>query len=1170
MGQRTISTKLAVEGEAQYRQAISACNSELAALKSGLALVESEFRNNANSMEALTAKGAALESVCQKQQEKISTLEDALKNAQRAEEEYASRVSAAQENIERCEKALEKLRGSTEDTAGEQAELTRELEKWTAELNEAQAGQTAAEQGVQRWQKQLNSAKVELNGLSDEIKENNRYLGEAQESADGCAHSIDEFGNKVDKAKDGIQQLATALAAAGVAKTVKEIADELMECAAAAGAFETAMAKLSTLVDTEIYSMDGIKVQLMELSNETGVAVGALAEAAYQARSAGVDTANVVDFVATASRTSVAGFTDSAAAVNVLTTAINTYKLESSEAEKVASMLVKTQDEGKTTVGELAQNMGRVIPIAAGYNVSLGNLTTAYALLTKNGTNTAIATTNLSAMFNELAKKGSAVADVLQKNTGKSFSQLMADGENLSGILAVLSEAVDGDVTAFSNLWGSTTAGQAALSLLNSGAETFTRTLDIIESSSGAVEQKFQTMADTTEFAHQRMANAAQNLRIAIGDQLNPALEKLYEVGASAFTWATDFVEENPWIVNAITGVTVALGTLTAGVLALEVGPKIIGALSSALGLLEAHPIFLMVTAVTGLVAAISSFDATLDATESKASQLLETIKETKEAYDDLMSSIKEQQDSVETQMEALNRLLAVEDKSIAQKESIEQLVEQLNEAIPGLTLAYNREKDALVGLTKEELAEAQANAVLQERYEAQQSRLKELREQRVDIDARLEEAERDLAEAQSALDEAMAAQGESYGHLATDTTDLQVKVYELEFAVQELTDAQEDNAAQTAELEHFTGAYSEQVVRHKENLEGMAAQVVFLTAQMVSLQAEYEESYNAAMESIDGQLGLFNKLDGEAKTTIDSLIDTLKGQVAYMDTYAANLQKAMEMGVDEGLIKKLSDGSEQSAQILAAIVKGGEDDIAALNEQLAKVEEGKDNFASTVAEMETDFREKMAQMSEDLNRVTEEMDVEEEAYKIGVNNVQGLINGTNSMTAAYASVYAGLAAAGLAAYKAAVDQNSPSKEFMKAGRFDIQGLINGAEDEMPKLADTYAGAAQAALEGYRAFTADGRMFADAYEEAAQAALDKMAVHLPAASNVPQPIEALGAQVEAVSAATINAISGLAQNRGGVREVVRLLTVEGRELASYIFDDLADYGDANGTPILNR
>ena len=57
MATRTISTRLAVEGEAQYKQAVASCNAELATLKSNLALAESSFKGNANSMEALTAKG---------------------------------------------------------------------------------------------------------------------------------------------------------------------------------------------------------------------------------------------------------------------------------------------------------------------------------------------------------------------------------------------------------------------------------------------------------------------------------------------------------------------------------------------------------------------------------------------------------------------------------------------------------------------------------------------------------------------------------------------------------------------------------------------------------------------------------------------------------------------------------------------------------------------------------------------------------------------------------------------------------------------------------------------------------------------------------------------------------------------------------------------------------
>ena len=264
--------------------------------------------------------------------------------------------------------------------------------------------------------------------------------------------------------------------------------------------------------------------------------------------------------------------------------------MEGTEAERVASMLVKTQDEGKTSVGELAANMGRVIPSAAAYNVSLENLTTAYALLTKGGMNTAISTTNLGAMFDELAKNGSNVADTLQEQTGKSFAELMASGSSLGDIMTILSDSVNGDATAFSNLWSSSTAGKAALSILNAGADEFAKTLDVMANSSGAVEKNFQIMADTTEFAHQRMTNAAENLKIAVGDQLNPALEKLYTNGADAFTWATEFVNQNPWIVGAITGVTAAIAALSLGVGALAAAPQIIAALARS-SLLTVQPV---------------------------------------------------------------------------------------------------------------------------------------------------------------------------------------------------------------------------------------------------------------------------------------------------------------------------------------------------------------------------------------------------------------------------------------------------------------------------------------------------------------------------------------------------------------------------------------------------
>lgn len=263
------------------------------------------------------------------------------------------------------------------------------------------------------------------------------------------------------------------------------------------------------------------------------------------------------------------------------------------------------------------------------------------------------------------------------------------------------------------------------------------------------------------------------------------------------------------------------------------------------------------------------------------------------------------------------------------------------------------------------------------------------------------------------------------------------------------------------------------------------------------------------------------------------------------METYAANIQRAMEMGVDEGLVRKLSDGSEESAQILDAIVKGGEEDIAALNEQLAKVEEGKESFSTAVAQMETDFDQKMGEIAQNLNDTIQEMDLHDETLEIGRNNIQGLIDGASDPVLRQELVdrYAQLGQAALAAYKAAVDQHSPSKKFEEAGRFDIKGVIQGAEKESQNLAA-------------------------AYDAAAQTALEAMMLSQPTAIEEP-PAVRQDRQMADIAAATVNAISGMVSSISDRPTTYQLVTPDGKVLAEYMADPLVDHMNANGTPIVN-
>jgi len=277
MAVRTISTRLAIEGEKEYKQKINQVNSELKTLDSELKLVESQFKGQANSMEALTAKGDVLGRAYEKQSEKVKELEFALKNAQSAQQSYSERIETVRARIAAAEAEFKKLGNSTEDTTEEQKKLVDELDRLQRELASATASEAAAAKGVNSWQQQLNIAKTRLNNLNNEIKQNDKYLDEAQDSTDKCATSIDKYGKEVKEAAEETSLLgqifkggffanvATQLISALIAK-LKEFAtaafnaaDELKQMSDVTGRTAEELQKLQYIGDDVGVSLETIQ-----------------------------------------------------------------------------------------------------------------------------------------------------------------------------------------------------------------------------------------------------------------------------------------------------------------------------------------------------------------------------------------------------------------------------------------------------------------------------------------------------------------------------------------------------------------------------------------------------------------------------------------------------------------------------------------------------------------------------------------------------------------------------------------------------------------------------------------------------------------------------------------------------------------------------------------------
>lgn len=132
-------------------------------------------------------------------------------------------------------------------------------------------------------------------------------------------------------------------------------------------------------------------------------------------------------------------------------------------------------------------------------------------------------------------------------------------------------------------------------------------------------------------------------------------------------------------------------------------------------------------------------------------------------------------------------------------------------------------------------------------------------------------------------------------------------------------------------------------------------------------LETEYANAKESARASIDSQIGLFDELVVKSDKSAADIVKNWESQRIAFDNYSANLQKAIDMGLDEALVKQLSDGSQQSMAILQEFVTSTDVSVDDINEAFRKTEESKETVSTTMAEIQTDMAGKLGDIEEDI-----------------------------------------------------------------------------------------------------------------------------------------------------------------------------------------------------------
>lgn len=1043
-----IGPKIGIDGEAEFRRQINQINTEYKTLIAQTKAVTAEFDKNGDTQGKLRATAAQLQKQIDNQRSKVSLLEGAWGKA---------KTKFGDSSIE-----AQRLEGALYDAQAEVSKLEKSLADTDAELAAAEAA-----------------------------------LGDAGDAAedfasamDGAVDSATDFEERAGDAADGIDDFSDSIDDAGAASL--DFSDIL---------------KAGILSDV---IMSGFR-KLLDLAK--GFASGMI-ESAAQVQAENAQFEQTFAGFEAAAKSSLQAVADEAG--------ITATRMQGSYT-KIYAFAKTAGADSEEALGLAQRALEAAADSAAYYDRSIEDATeTLQSFLKGNYANDAalgIAATETTRNTAANEKYAKSFQELSEAQKVDVLLSMVEAGNKASGALGQAARESDSWENATGELREAQRQLQAVL-----GKPVMKNTIPII--------QKFTDKMNAAAESG-KLDDLAEGIGATFGwllDHGNAVISAL--AGISGGFVAFQATKKAGEIAKIATSLFQVSSAATAAGEAMAVS----GAVASA------SPWGLAATVIGGVVGLITSIATSASLASDAESELADAT----ESFVSRIAAANENYASTKADIEGaayaagiyVQRLQELEaaglDTAVAHRE-YEMIVEQLNELIPDLNLVIdeqtgliNENSDALLedievwkrNATAKALQEKYTD-VLEEQGKAEASLIdakakrNQLEQDAIAIEDRYAEAikakeaaQDKMARAQQALGEASGASLEvqealrhEYARLAAEYDLAEQNAWDLNIALREngidqrkLT-SEIDEAGETlatyegqiADAENALKLFADECENGGDKLTDTDKAVQTMVDRLKSLQDEYEATRVATIESMDTQIGLFDEVAEKCDKSIDDMIKNLQSQQTAFDNYASNLQEAARRGVDDGLIKQLSDGSVESMQILQSILDGSDEKLEELNTIFRQKNESKENAAAIAADFATGLSDGKAA-------------VYSEAYGMGNDIVRGVVAGVRDNEYLYGNQLQSLARTGNNAFRAYNQINSPSRLFYQNSAYVVQGAVNAIRDNMATYGDAMRRMAEL---GERDFTipVDANSVA-AGREAQNISLGGITIHVNAPSGV--------------------------------------------------------------------
>ena len=419
-------------------------------------------------------------------------------------------------------------------------------------------------------------------------------------------------------AKAGLAAVTAATGAvAGFAKSAVNVG----------ATFDASMSQVAAVSGATGEEFDALRAKAQEMGSSTKFSASEAADAMNYMAMAGWKTSDMLGGIEGIMNLAAASGESLATTSDIVTDALTAFGMTADDSGRFADVLAAASSNANTNVGMMGETFKYVAPLAGALNYSAEDTATAIGLMANAGIKGSQAGTSLRSILTRLAKptkesqtamdllglsmydeegKARSLAEMMDQMR-EGFSNLSLTEENYYSLkktwdswledgivtqkeyneqMGLYHEMTYGSTESVQAMVAAMLGGQEAMSgllaIVNAAPEDYDKLTDAIYNSDGAAAQMAATMQDNLAGDITIMKSALEGAKIAVSDQLTPALREFVQFGTEGISELTTAFQE-----GGLSGAMEALGGILSDGLAM-ITEKMPEFVEAGMGLLSA------------------------------------------------------------------------------------------------------------------------------------------------------------------------------------------------------------------------------------------------------------------------------------------------------------------------------------------------------------------------------------------------------------------------------------------------------------------------------------------------------------------------------------------------------------------------------------------------------